>query len=303
MLRLLLIAALVLAWLAGPTHAAPRIELNLLPAQPGHVLGETVAVVVRLTNAGDQPATVARHLRPEYANVRFTVAREGGPPRAYAPWGIKDAAEPFAILAPGESLVEVADLFYDARGWVFTSPGTWTIEATFADTVPAAPLQLTIAPPRNEAERAAAEVLLASSEAGRFLLLRGGDHLPAGMAVLDQVAREQPGTPHAATADLALGINALTPFPNFATGAVPPADPAAAAERLERVQDRPLGPARTVEAVLALAAAYSQLGRDALAIELKASLIDRLRQRFPDLDPDRLGATLVSRVRRQLSLN
>ena len=211
MFRMLLMATAVLANLAQLGLAAPRLELTMAPAQSGFVLGEPVAVVIRLSNTGDQPVTVARHLRPEYANVRFVVAKDNGIGRVYAPWGIKEPKEPFAVLAPGESLVEVADLFYDARGWVFTEAGAWTIDAVYAGTVPAKRLQLTIVSPRNNAERAAAETLLASPDAGRFLLLRGGDHLPIGMSVLDQITREEPTTPHAVAANLALGINGDCP--------------------------------------------------------------------------------------------
>jgi hypothetical protein len=299
MMRVLLTSTAVLVALAGPAAAAARLELSLASARAEFVLGETVSVLVRLTNSGDEAAEVLRHLKPEYGNVRYTLAQGDRPARAYAPWALKDPAEPFTTLAPGQVLVEEVDLFYDAQGWTITEPGAWRVEAVFGEAVQAEPLTLTITAPRNEAERSAATALLGSPEAGRFLLLRGGEHLRQGAAVLERITSEQPQTPQAVAADLALGISQLRPARDFVAGQVRPADPTAAAVRLERVQDRPLSFERTVESRLALASAYRQLGRPEQARALETQLPRDVEARFPGLDLERLRTTIIPQVQRQ----
>lgn len=300
MLRLLILCFTALVTFCGTANAAARLELSLAHVRPEFVLGETVSVLVRLTNSGDEPANVLRHLKPEYGNVKYSLAQGDGPLKPYAPWAIKDPAEPFVTLGPGQVLVEEVDLFYDAHGWTMTEPGAWRVEAVYGETVRAEPLTIAIVPPRNEAERAAAQALLSSPEAGRFLLLRGGDHLRQGVAVLERVASAQPETPQAAVANFALGVNQLRPARNFATGQARPADPAAAAARLERVQDHAIGVERTVEARLALASAYRQLGRVEAANNVESRLQAVIEERFPNVNYERLQTTVIPQLQRRI---
>ena len=106
--------ALALVLTAPAAQAAGRLELTLAAPKDTFVLGEPVAVLARLTNAGDEAIQTPRHLAPGFGAVAYDIA--GADSRRYAPWAIKDPAEPFVTLAAGEALERNVDLFYGAAG-------------------------------------------------------------------------------------------------------------------------------------------------------------------------------------------
>jgi hypothetical protein len=297
MFRIALPLALTLALGATGAHAAAQLELSLAAPKASFILGEPVAVLARLANTGDEPAQAPRHLRPEYGAVTYNIA--GPVTRSYAPWALKEPAEPYGPLAPGEVLEQSVDLFFAADGWVFLEPGTYEITATMAGVAPSAPLSISVTEPQGEAESNAAAQLLASDEAGRFLLLRGGDHLKDGIAVLEDIAQDQADSSLAAYANLALGLNQLAPARDFAAGTVRPADPQAAADRLDLVQDQPLSLAATVEAKLGLAAALDAMGQASQATEIEQQLPQVVIERFPEADAEVLRDVTIPTMRQQ----
>lgn len=101
MIRFALPLALAAALAAVHAEAAGRLELSLTAPQDSFVLGEPAAVLARLANVGDEPIQAPRHLEPEYGAVSYDIA--GPVTRRYAPWAIKDPAEPYVMLAPGGS--------------------------------------------------------------------------------------------------------------------------------------------------------------------------------------------------------
>lgn len=295
----LALAAGALALLAaGEAAAQARLELRL--AAPESVpLGAPLAIRVELVNLGPAPASVFRHLAPEFDAVRYTVSGPGrdGP---FVPWAIKEPAEPMTELAPGSSLVEEVDLFYGGEGWLLREPGRYTIGATYADLVDAAPVVVTVTEPRDAAERQAARAMLDEPEAGRFLLLRGGEHLAAGRAAVQRAAELAPASAVGAAANLALGLERLRPARDFATGSVRPADPAAALGFLERVDERALGVAGLLETRLARAKVLRGLGREGEAASIERELPAVAQQRFPGLSPELLRERLLPQILRRL---
>jgi hypothetical protein len=297
MFRIALPLAATLALGATGAHADARLELSLAAPKPSFVLAEPVAVLARVENTGDEPGQAPRHLRPEYGAVTYHIA--GPVSRTYAPWALKEPAEPYGPLAPGQVLEQSVDLFFAADGWVFLEPGTYEITATMAGAASSAPLSITVTEPEDEAGRSAAARLLASDEAGRFMLLRGGDHLRDGIAVLEEIAQGQADTPLAAYANLALGLNQLAPARDFAAGTMRPADPQAAADRLDLVQDEPLSLAATVEAKLGLAAALDAMGQTSEATAIEQQLPEVVIDRFPEADADVLRGVTIPTMQRE----
>jgi hypothetical protein len=278
--------------------AAAQLELSLISPQEQFVLGEPVTVRARLANTGDEPIQVPRNLEPEYGAVVYQIA--GPETKQFSPWALKEPAEPFTMLAPGQVIDQEIDLFYGGAGWTFQEPGIYQITASYADIASSAPLPVNIRVPASDAERDAAARLLSSDEAGRFLLFRGGEHLTEGISVLEALAQTAPQTPHAAYANVALGINQLRPARDFAKGTVRQADPQAAATRLNSVQDKALPLGWMIQSQLGLAKALRDTGQDAQASEIENKLPDAALQRFPDIDPNTLRDMVIPDVLRQL---
>lgn len=273
-----------LALVAVPAKAELALELSATAAT--HQLGEPISVAVTLTNTGSTPEQVLKDLAPEYHAVRYTIRRPNGEEVLFSPWAVKEPAEPFATLAPGESIAATAKLFFDGNNWIFTEPGRYVILARYVENLDAQPLTLDVAAPPNDAASDAATTFLQSPEAGLFLLLGGGNPEGEGARVLAEVADTAEGTVQATHANLALGLSRTQDFADFAAEVMRPADPAAAVERLEQVNVEQLDFAATAEARLGLADAYRALNAPDRALEVQESLEGELQRRFPQIGPD-----------------
>jgi hypothetical protein len=131
-----------------------------------------------------------------------------------------------------------------------------------------------------------------------FLLLGGGDHLANGIQVLERVADTAQGTTYATHANLALGLSRIRPFADFANIRLRPADPAAAATRLEQVDVERINVAGTATARLALAQAYRAMNAPDRA-EVERDLPSQLERRFPQMAPA-IRSQLLPRIERSL---
>jgi hypothetical protein len=275
------------------SEANAQLQLVLSPPASDIILGEPVSVRVTLRNSGQEPVKVAAYLKPEFVSVAYRIGRDQDPLEPFSPWAIKEPAKLNVMLFPGRTVEADADLFFDGKRWIFTTAGTYRVQANYLGKLESNILSLTVRAPRNDQEATAANALLSSTEAGRFLLLRGSDHLRSGMEVLLGVSRDQPNTPHASHARLALGVSQLRPFRDFATGGLRPANPQAALELLERVDVSRLGVERTTETVLGRAKALRLLNNEAGARAVESTLPEFLQRRFPGTDVEAIYRELV----------
>lgn len=275
---------LALTLIASPASA--ELALELAPTAPSHQLGEPISVAVTLTNTGTTPEQVLQHLAPEYDAVRYTIRRPDGAEMPFSPWAIKEPADPLTTLAPGEAIGATAKLFFDGHRWIFTEPGRYVVMARYAESVEAPPLTIEVAQPASDTAGDAAAQLMASPEAGLFLLLGGGDPEGEGAQVLTRVADTAEGTVQATHANLALGLARMQPFADFAREEMRPADPAAAAQRLEQVDVGQLDFIATAEARLGLANTYRALNAPDRARDVEESLQGELQRRFPQIGPE-----------------
>lgn len=276
---------LLIAALAFPAPAAAQLALALEPVVATPMLGEPVSVIVTLSNQSPTPQAAARRLKPEYDAIQFFITSPSGSRRPFAPFALKESSRPTAVVPPGSAISESADIFFDGGAWTFPQPGTYLVEAFYRETLAAPPVQITVRPPRTPAERTASRLLLASREAGLYLLVQGGENLERGRALVERVAATAPGTPHATHANLVLGVAKARAAPNFRTSTLRAADPAAAVAALERVDFDRLSPERMVRGRLALAASYRKLGRARHAETVERRLDGQLQRRFPKLLP------------------
>lgn len=118
--------------------------------------------------------------------------------------------------------------------------------------------------------------------------------------MLERIAEEQADTPHAAYANVALGLNQLNPARDFVNGTVREANPELAADRLNRAQDQPLSLSMTVEAQLGLATALQDLGQGARAATIQERLPEVIGERFPDLNPQILRDVTIPSISQDL---
>lgn len=272
----------------APARAQEGINLTLTAQNAEFILGEPVTLHVSLQNKSNQPVQVARNLKPEYGDVLYLIGRSPTDLRAFSPWALKEVDQPLISLSAGESLEQDADLFFDGRRWTFDATGRYFVQAVYLDRLRSNVLGITIAPPRNTEEKFAAETMLDSSEAGRFILLKGGDHLKNGMVALERVVQAAPGTPHAQHARLVLGLNQLQPFIDYGSNQVRQANPQLAIRFLEGIDFRPLGAERSAEAVLGRAKAHRILMHEA-----EANAQDLIRQKLPAVDPKTIQERVI----------
>jgi len=298
MIHLVILFVITLLTGVSTSLAAARLELSLIAPKGEFALGEPVSLRVRLTNTGDEPIQVPRNLEPEFGALTYHIA--GPVTKQFSPWAIKEPTEPFTTLKSSETIDQEVDLFYGGNGWTFREPGVYEITARYAEAAISSPLSITVRKPADETEHDAATRLLASDQAGRFLLFRGGEHLHEGIAVLEAVAQNAPQSPQAAYANVALGISQLRAARNFAQGTVRPANPRVAAEKLNKVQDQILPLGWMVEAKLGLAKALRDTNRDEKAREIESQLPNMVLQRFPDFNPTLLRETVMPNIRGKL---
>jgi len=199
------VCALLVGAALGASPAAAQLVLELEAADRAPVLGEPPALQAVLRNTGPGRARVNPHLGPEYDAVTYLITHPDGRTARAGTWAIKEPAPLFAVLAPGEAVTDGVDLFFDGKDWVFDEPGTYVIHARYPGGVEAEPLTLEVRAPATAEQRRRAELVLATPEAGRFLLLKGGDHLEEGRTVLEQITREAPDSVLADHAAFALG--------------------------------------------------------------------------------------------------
>jgi hypothetical protein len=285
------IVALALGLLSAPAYAQPQLKLDLSGPTNGLLLGEPVAIRAKLTNVGSEPAMVNRYLNPEFGAVAYKIEPlEGaatGKPFTFTPLTIKEAADPALRLEPGRSIEQDVNLFYDSeRNWVFREVGTYRVIATYQGYLRSEPVIFRVNPPRNMAEKTAADLMLRNSETGRFLALEGGDHLIQGIEALREIADSDitRDTPHASYAKLALGLSKLQPFADFVNNRVRDPEPSVALNYLSKIDTHVLNPEQTASAIVGQEQAYRLLGDESKATELDRNLSNTLRNQFPNFD-------------------
>ncbi len=291
--------ALGVLTLASAPARADELALSLSSASHSYLLGEPVSISATLTNVGSNSAQVFRDLAPEFEAVKYFIRRPDGQESLFTPWAIKEPGDPFVALAPGKSITDTAALFFDGSHWIFTEPGDYEIRGVYFGTTKSEPLKIAIAAPSGAKELEASRELLASPEAGLFLLLGGGDHLADGLKVLQRISENARGTPYATHADLALGLNFMRPFANFKTQTVRPAEPLQATKHLERVDVGRLSLATAATAKLALAQAYRAQNELDKATRIERDLPAQLEQQFPQLAPN-IREQVLPRIQQNL---
>lgn len=235
-------AVIALVVFADPLTASGQpVRLTLAFEKPTAIPGEPVVAHVVVTNTASEAITLPAALEPEYGRLHFFVSgpgAEGG--REFRPWATLDNEAP-QELAPGANLPVPSKIFFGANGWTFAQLGIYRVRVSFGD-VSSPVATLTVQEATSAAELEQGRMIIASREAGLFMLLEGGDHLTEGINVLRQVSMGQ--TSLSGYTNYVLGANRGQRFANLRTGQIRPANPVEAQQLLQR--SRSLLPAQSL---------------------------------------------------------
>ncbi len=253
------------------------------------VFGEPVYVTVKLENTSPKAIAVFPTLYPEDSALQVEVIEPGGQRRTFVPYSLdlNDLAP--KDLAQGESITAAFPIFYGGRGWTFQQEGKYQISGVFVDPangtpmVQSDPVELTVSQ-----DDGSGHFLLqggkASDQAGEFLLWQSGDHLRAGIAHLESLIEQHPGSVLADYAQLAFAHNLSRPFRDYSIGKLRKPNPGAALKYLEKVKFDRLPPYLQVEKIVTESRIQALLGN---AKEAKSVLnrANPIVQKQPALRP------------------
>lgn len=266
------------------------VKLRLEAPKASYVAGEPVVLAVGLHNAGQSNQLVLPLLDPRY---RFLIVEISGPGRTdfevFQPLVLADArgTQP-QLLAPGASVHAEARVFFDARGWVFEQPGTYSIRADFeAPTAEGQPpradkrlqsnlLEITITEPATTADRRVSALL--DKQEGLYLLLGGGDHLTRAAANLKKAVQDSPQAAQAAAVRLALGTAALNPTVDPSTGVQSEPRLDEAKKLLGTTFGSQLPALSVVKAQTELAETLEEKGRSAEGARVRTETVQKMRR-------------------------
>lgn len=267
----------------------PPLQLALQAERATVELGEPVYVTARLINNDARPVLVRPLLDPRDGYLKISVRTADGAGVGYMPLAVRDSDEPAATLAPRAQVARTIPIFFGATGWVFRTPGSYTVRARFeapgADgsrvDLAAGPVTIVVRD-GHAALRALVSGSEASLQAGRFLEWRGGDQLTEGRALLERTASELPESPLASHYRVASARSWVRPFKDYRVGRVRAAEPARALAELEKVRDEHLPAAVLAEKRIAQASALLASNRGKEAVEILGRIGPTLNER-PEL--------------------
>ena len=194
-----------------PVEDHSGLELQL-SAPRSFVLGEPVAIELKLAALDSRGRAVTPYLHPNMGVVDVAIQRPGGQIVAYRPM-IEHCVEPKIVqLEPSSVISETAYIGYGKDGLYFDAPGLYKIRAMYTgpdgSQIVSDPIELRV---RGAVTAAEAEIsdLMLGEEQGTLFYLAGSDSpaLKNGNAALDQVLDKFPDHPLAVYARLQKGFN------------------------------------------------------------------------------------------------
>jgi hypothetical protein len=210
-----------------------------------YLVGEPVYVAITLRNTSEEPQRVTSSLRPEDGAVHIVITSPDGTHREFVPLGETDQdATVYSKLAPGETIGNVAPIFFGGNGWTFSTPGRYTVTAYYRlpdgkGTVyesKSPPVAIEIQP-SAEGSKLIGEGGPATVEVGKFLTWQSGDHLEKGRARLRELADQSPDSVLTSYAHFAFGRSWGDAFMNYGKREVRPPNCELALQHLSKVRD------------------------------------------------------------------
>ncbi|MHC4643173.1 MAG: tetratricopeptide repeat protein [Planctomycetota bacterium] len=250
------------------------LELTATLDKDRYVLGEPVILTVRLRNTGTTSVNVPDYLDPKEGTIAVRVSTPKGAVFAYVPLTVVCSDSAPVALKPGDVAGGVFPIFYGARGWTFSKPGSYKIAVSFKAEGKkgvinrAKPLILVVSD--DKAGGLIVKKGISSSEAGKFLLWQAGDHLHKGIALLKSMIEKYPDSVLAYHARFALGKSLSRHFKDYSTKKIRLPDYKKSLDYLKKVKAEKLPRYLRVQHNLAQAKCYTALKQPEPAKELVA---------------------------------
>jgi hypothetical protein len=212
-------SAVTLGLTEGVTSdSSSTLSLQLELPKDSFVEGDPVVLTVGLHNVGTREQAVNPLLNPIFGFLDIEIkSPDSSSFRPFLPAIVGDRRNVHLTpLLPGQSLHEEARIFFNARGWGFTTPGTYLVRAEFSldlegkRTIVSDIVKINLLEPKTAADKRAAQLIMGDQQ-GLILTMSGGDHLTQGMDSLKEVIAEVPSSAQAPAVRLALGVDALNP--------------------------------------------------------------------------------------------
>lgn len=240
---------------------ASGLSLKIETERSSYEMAEPVYLIVRVVNQGKTEVSVMPLLSPKDGLLAISIRDPAGAGVGFQPLASRDRDAAPVSIPPGGQLATTFPIFFGATGWVFRTPGRYTVRAEFdvqtgagkPRVIRSAPMVVTIEDSRSENARTLMDGTPGSLEAGKFLVWGSGDHLVRGIERLNRFAA---GTKTSRLVDhyrVALGRNWSRPFKNYKLGAVRPAEYSRAVTELAQARDEVLPGVVRLEKYLAQA--------------------------------------------------
>lgn len=290
-----------------PTRSGLRLQVS---SKDTFSHGEPVTAEIKLSLDGSTPTAQAiDNLKPGGGRLVLLVTDPAGHTGPFTPVARTCGASRRVTLdASTPALYDSAYIGFGAGGLTFDQPGTYTIQARYhapdGSTVASPDHTVRIAPPADENDKAAGDLLMGSQQ-GMLLTLLGSDapQLSDGNAALDRLIADHPGHPLAVYALMAKGTNAGRHFLTLTENGVEvrTADTGTSIAQLGTVVETTLDPGTDAgvdnitlnETMRRLARAHARAG------DLKQAdvVLDQLVDAFRDKDvPPPVLATIVEQA-------
>jgi hypothetical protein len=194
-----------------PIEDHSGLELQIA-APRSFMLGEPVAVDLKLSAIDSRGRDVTPYLHPNLALVDVAIQRPGGQITVYRP-AIEHCVEPRLVrLEAGHPISETAYIGYGKDGLYFDAPGLYKLRASYTapdgSQIVSDPIELRVRNPITAADDEIAELYL-GEEQGMLFYLAGSDSpaLKNGNEALDLVLDKYGDRPLAVYARLQKGFN------------------------------------------------------------------------------------------------
>mgnify|MGYP001501962738 CR=1 FL=1 len=225
LLRQRIIALMAMAMVAPSisTHAQTATDLQLILeiGKTALQVGEPVYATVRLVNKGSVPVNVHSTLFPQGEAVQIEIMETTGHRSIFQPLAEAFHVAPMRELTPGSQLSASFPIFYGGKGWTVTRrPGTYALRAIYVE-----PRSKFVEITRSDAVTVtvsefdgAGQFLMegkAGSQAGKFLLWQGGDHLKEGITRLTDLIAQFPQSVLSDYASMILGRSLAREFKDY----------------------------------------------------------------------------------------
>ncbi len=280
----------------------PGLRLLLETERPSLALGEPAYLIVRVRNEGAQPVSFIQLLRPEEGLLVVSMSGPRAERLGFVPLSAQDSEDGPTALAAGAEVARAFPVFFGAAGWSMRTQGTYTLRARFTlhdgsgqrRQLVSDSLQIRVGDGPASVVQLVQGTGNASTQAGKFLLWHGGDHLLEGERLLASVADSNATVPLADHVRLARGRSLGRPFKDYTRNAIRPADFQRSVAELERVRDDVLPTFLRAQKYIGLANGYRALARapDALRAATTARTLMASRSELAPLreQVDRLPA-------------